>query len=76
MSRFGLDGGSIDPIHNGHLILARQALEDLKLDQVIFLPAAQSPFKNNPTFTSAADRLKMVTLAVSSEPAFTVESAT
>jgi nicotinate-nucleotide adenylyltransferase len=73
MSRLGLYGGSFDPIHNGHLILARQALEDLKLDSVIFLPAAESPFKTNHTITSAEDRLKMVELAIATEPRFSVD---
>ena len=45
MLRLGLYGGLFDPIHHGHLILARQALEDLSLDRVIFIPAAESPFK-------------------------------
>lgn len=73
MLRLGLYGGSFDPIHHGHLILARQALEDLSLDRVIFIPAAESPFKVNHSSASAEDRLKMVRLAVDGEPAFTVD---
>src|SRR5271165_7450279 len=73
MLRLGLYGGSFDPIHHGHLILARQALEDLSLDRVIFIPAAESPFKLNHSCASAADRLAMVRLAISDEPAFTVD---
>jgi nicotinate-nucleotide adenylyltransferase len=73
MSRLGLYGGSFDPIHHGHLILARQALEDLRLDRIIFLPAAQSPFKTNHILASAEDRLKMVELAIESEPMFSVD---
>jgi nicotinate-nucleotide adenylyltransferase len=74
MSRLGLYGGSFDPIHHGHLILARQALEDLSLDRVIFIPAAESPFKPNHSSASAADRLAMVQLAVQGEPCFIVDS--
>lgn len=74
MLRLGLYGGSFDPIHHGHLILARQALEDLSLDRVIFIPAAESPFKVNHSSASAADRLAMVRLAVQGEPAFAVDS--
>ena len=73
MLRLGLYGGSFDPIHHGHLILARQALEDLSLDRVIFIPAAESPFKPNHSGASAADRLAMVALAVQDEPAFFVD---
>jgi nicotinate-nucleotide adenylyltransferase len=73
MLRLGLYGGSFDPIHHGHLILARQALEDLSLDRVIFIPAAESPFKPNHSGASAADRLAMVTLAIQDEPAFFVD---
>jgi len=73
MSRLGLYGGSFDPIHNGHLILAQQALEDLKLDRVIFLPAAESPFKPNHTITSAEDRVAMIKLAIEHEPALSVD---
>jgi nicotinate-nucleotide adenylyltransferase len=73
MLKLGLYGGSFDPIHYGHLILARQALEDLSLDRVIFIPAAQSPFKPNQSSASAADRLAMVQLAIQGEPAFGVD---
>ncbi len=73
MLRLGLYGGSFDPIHHGHLILARQALEDLSLDRVIFIPAAESPFKMNHSSASAADRLAMVQLAILDELAFIVD---
>ncbi len=73
MLRLGLYGGSFDPIHHGHLILARQALEELSLDRVIFIPAAESPFKLNHSGASAAERFAMVRLAVQDEPAFFVD---
>jgi nicotinate-nucleotide adenylyltransferase len=73
MLRLGLYGGSFDPVHHGHLILARQALEDLSLDRVVFIPAVESPFKPNQSGASAADRLAMVQLAVQGEPAFMVD---
>ena len=73
MLRLGLYGGSFDPIHHGHLILARQALEDLSLDRVIFIPAAESPFKPNHTNTSAKDRIAMVQLAIEGVPTFSVD---
>jgi nicotinate-nucleotide adenylyltransferase len=40
VSKLGIYGGTFDPIHNGHLILAREALEQLQLDRVVFIPAA------------------------------------
>jgi len=61
-------------VHHAHLILARQALEDLKLDRVVFIPAAESPFKPGTTAASAADRLEMIRIAIRGEPAFAVDS--
>jgi nicotinate-nucleotide adenylyltransferase len=74
MERLGLYGGSFDPIHHAHLILARQALEDLRLDRVIFIPAAESPFKPGSSAAPAEDRLEMVRLATLGEAAFEVDS--
>jgi nicotinate-nucleotide adenylyltransferase len=74
MERLGLYGGSFDPVHHAHLILARQALEDLRLDRVIFIPAAESPFKPGSSAAPAEDRLEMVRLATLGEPAFEVDS--
>jgi nicotinate-nucleotide adenylyltransferase len=68
--RTALYGGSFDPIHHGHLILAREALEQLKLDRVVFIPAAQSPFKLGRKPAPAALRVKMVRAAIEGEPAF------
>ena len=45
MQRLGLFGGSFDPVHLGHLLLAQAAQEELRLDRLIFVPAARSPFK-------------------------------
>jgi nicotinate-nucleotide adenylyltransferase len=73
MSKLGLYGGSFDPVHNGHLILARQALEDLGLDRIIFLPAAESPFKQSHPVTLARHRVRMVELAIEHEAAFSID---
>jgi nicotinate-nucleotide adenylyltransferase len=73
MLRLGLYGGSFDPIHHGHLILARQAAEDLLLDRVIFIPAAESPFKPDHSGASAEDRLAMIRLAIEHEPFFVAD---
>ena len=61
--RIGILGGTFDPIHKGHLELARAAKKFLKLDKVYFVPAKISPFKKHQRITSASLRLKMVRLA-------------
>ena len=68
--RTALFGGSFDPIHHGHLILAREALERLALDRVVFIPAAQSPFKLDRAPAPATVRLAMVRAAIEGEPRF------
>ena len=68
--RIGILGGSFDPIHNGHLILARAALEELGLDRILFIPANKSPHKTDSNPATAEDRLKMVQLAIEDEEDF------
>src|SRR5205085_7706645 len=70
LKKVGIFGGTFDPIHHGHLILAREALEALALDLVVFIPAAASPHK--PDFESAGPvaRLEMVRAAIEGEPRF------
>lgn len=68
--RIALYGGSFDPIHHGHLILAREAMEQLALDRVVFIPAAQSPFKLDRRPAPAALRLEMIRSAIAGEPRF------
>ena len=72
MKKIGLLGGTFDPIHIGHLLMARAALEMLGLDQVIFIPSCVPPHKKAPTLFSAKDRLKMVRLATKENPQFDV----
>ena len=72
MKKIGLLGGTFDPIHIGHLLMARAALETLGLDQVIFIPSCVPPHKKMPTLFSAQDRLKMVRLATGENPQFDV----
>jgi nicotinate-nucleotide adenylyltransferase len=68
--KIGLYGGTFDPIHNGHLILARDAMERLELDQVVFLPASVSPHKLSRPPASAEARCRMVSEAIQGEPGF------
>jgi nicotinate-nucleotide adenylyltransferase len=71
-ARIGMLGGTFDPIHAGHLALARVALDQLGLDQVLFVPAGQPPHKRGRPITGAEDRLAMVELAIAGEPRFDV----
>jgi nicotinate-nucleotide adenylyltransferase len=66
----GILGGSFDPIHNGHLIMAEHAMDQLSLDVVIFAPAGSPPHKPGEMEASADDRLEMVRAAVSSRTGF------
>jgi nicotinate-nucleotide adenylyltransferase len=68
MNRIGLLGGSFDPVHLGHLLVAQAAREELALDRLFFVPAAQSPFKPERTPTSNAQRLQMLRLALAGRP--------
>jgi nicotinate-nucleotide adenylyltransferase len=71
IAKIGVYGGSFDPIHKGHLEVARHAMEHLKLDEVIFVPNNQNPIKNKAN-ASAKDRLEMVRLAIADNPGFSV----
>lgn len=68
--RLGILGGTFDPIHSGHLLLAEQLKEELNLEKVIFIPSANPPHKENSPVSSAKDRLKMVEIAIKDNPGF------
>jgi nicotinate-nucleotide adenylyltransferase len=68
MTKLGLFGGSFDPIHKGHLTIAQAAFEQLKLDQVHFITAAQNPQK--PSTLSATQRHQLVQTAIKNEEYF------
>jgi nicotinate-nucleotide adenylyltransferase len=69
-TRVGLLGGTFNPIHYGHLVLAEEARELLRLDEVWFMPVAEPPLKDEPELAPAQDRLRMVALAVADQPQF------
>ena len=72
--RIGVFGGTFDPPHIGHLLLASDAREALALDRLIFVPAATQPLKvNTPPIASARDRLEMVRLAVADDANYTID---
>jgi len=68
--RVGLYGGSFNPIHHGHLIVARTVAERLKLDRVILLPSARPPHKGDHKLIDAGHRATMVKLAIDGESLF------
>jgi nicotinate-nucleotide adenylyltransferase len=70
--RIGIFGGTFDPPHLAHLIIAEQAREQLRLDKVIFIPARIPPHKIRRKTTSAEDRMWMTELAVAGNPFFSV----
>lgn len=70
--RIGIMGGSFDPLHSGHLIVAQDAIEHLSLSEVVFVPAAVPPHKQNRKQVSAAQRFEMVQRAVEPVPFFSV----
>ncbi len=73
MKKIAIYGGTFDPIHHAHLILARDALETLGLDEVIFVPAAISPLKKAAPVASGELRLAMLRAAIKGEPNFAVD---
>jgi nicotinate-nucleotide adenylyltransferase len=62
--KLGIYGGSFDPVHLGHLLVAEAAMEELGLDKLFFVPAAQSPFKPETKPAPAAARLQLLRLAL------------
>ena len=62
--KLGLFGGSFDPVHLGHLLVAQAAVEELGLDRLFFIPAGQSPFKLQSPPSPAAVRLQLLRLAL------------
>ncbi len=66
--RIGLFGGTFDPVHLGHTMVAQAALAEVRLDRLFIIPAAQSPFKPEQSPAPAADRLAWLRLAFADEP--------
>jgi nicotinate-nucleotide adenylyltransferase len=70
--RLGLLGGSFNPVHNGHLAIARQAREALGLDRILFIPTSHPPHKPTGSLAPAQDRYEMVRLAIASDPTLAI----
>lgn len=69
--KIGLYGGSFDPIHLGHIITAQFVFEERKLDKILFMPCYISPHKTDSEYSSPADRLNMVKIAIKNFSHFT-----
>ncbi|MFA6141803.1 MAG: nicotinate-nucleotide adenylyltransferase [Candidatus Omnitrophota bacterium] len=72
--RIGILGGTFNPIHIGHLILAEEALSKLKLDKIVFVPTFIPPHKNVEGGVAPKDRLNMTKLAIGDNKAFDVST--
>ena len=72
LKKIAIYGGTFDPVHHAHLILARQAIEALGLNKVILVPASISPLKKAAPVASGEVRLAMLQAAIKGEPEFEV----
>lgn len=68
--KLGIFGGTFNPIHMGHLLIAEAAAEALELDRIIFIPCATPPHKHPRMLAEARHRLRMVKLAIQGNPRF------
>jgi len=66
----GILGGTFDPVHNAHLMIAGEALNQLGLDEVIFIPTSHTPLKEDDIITPVEHRVRMLELALTGNPAF------
>ena len=73
MNRLGLFGGSFDPVHNGHLLVAMAAVEELSLERLFFVPAAQSPFKPESKPAAPEVRLRLLRLGLVGQTRYEID---
>ncbi len=73
LRKIGIMGGTFNPIHNGHLIIAETAREQFQLDCVLFIPNGHSPHKTKQNIVDASMRCDMVTLAIEDNPFFQLD---
>lgn len=68
MKRIGIMGGTFDPVHNGHLLLGKQAYEEYQLDEIWYMPSHIPPHKKDHAITAGTDRIEMLKLALKDLP--------
>jgi nicotinate-nucleotide adenylyltransferase len=73
VQHLGLFGGSFDPVHCGHLLVAQAACEELELTRLFFIPAAQSPLKPATVPASAQDRVRLLCLALAGQSRYEID---
>lgn len=72
MRRVGIMGGTFDPVHNGHILLGKQAYGEYLLDEIWYMPSRQPPHKRDHQIADGNDRLNMLRLATQDIPCFSV----
>ena len=75
LSRVGILGGTFDPVHRGHLEIARRAVEEASFERIVFIPAAQPRLKSGEPTATAQQRLEMLGLAIGDTPGFEVSDS-
>lgn len=74
MRRIGILGGTFDPPHIGHLLIANEVLASLNLEEIWFMPNREPPHKEKPGFLSDEERVKLIELAIADHPRFRLET--
>lgn len=74
MPKLGIVGGTFNPIHMGHLLMAEAALDQLQLDQVIWVPAYHPPHRSPTDLVGISHRVAMIKAAIASHPAFVLST--
>ncbi|MCK4245020.1 MAG: nicotinate-nicotinamide nucleotide adenylyltransferase, partial [Candidatus Omnitrophica bacterium] len=72
--KMGILGGTFNPVHNAHLVLAQEVKEKMKLDRIIFIPSAHPPHKTEHDLASSTHRLNMLELAIQKKPFFSLST--
>lgn len=74
MKKIGILGGTFDPPHCGHLLIANEVLSSLQLEEVWFLPNREPPHKEKTEYVSNEERLQLIKLAIEDHPCFRIET--
>jgi nicotinate-nucleotide adenylyltransferase len=74
LKKIGILGGTFDPPHHGHLLIANEVLDQLQLDEIWFMPNFEPPHKEKSGGATTEDRVKMLELAIDGHPKFRIET--